>query len=55
MELSNVQPTLGNEDIHPVRTVVNLTFPTWESVTPSYTRSLGAKLGPFIEMPLVLL
>ena len=36
MEISTLHPLLGHEAIHPVRTVVNPTSPTWESVTPSH-------------------
>ena len=52
MEISTLHPKSGHEAIHPVKTVVNGTFSIWESVTPSLTRSLGAKWGPFIEMSL---
>ena len=52
MEMSTLHPILGHEAIHPVKTLVNPTFPTWGSVTPSPTRSLSAKLDPFIEMSL---
>ena len=52
MEISTLHPILDHEDIHPMKTIMNPTFPTLESLTHSTTISIGAKLGPIIEMSL---